>query len=882
MPLSTGTRIGPYEIVGWLGAGGMGEVYRARDGRLGREVALKLIPERFATDRHRLHRFEQEARAAGQLNHPNILAVHDIGTHDGGPYIVSELLEGETLRQKLITSSLPSRKAIDYARQTAEGLAAAHDRGIVHRDLKPDNLFITSDGRVKILDFGIAKLTRSSDEGTRETGLPTETEPGTVVGTASYMSPEQVRGATVDARSDLFSLGSVLYEMLAGRPAFKRETAAETMAAILKEHPPQLGTDVSPALERIVSRCLEQVREARFQSARDLAFGLEVLSGATGTRTGAVVANRPRWRRDLLPWAVAAIALLTSAWLWTTRRGAIPDLSSQILADVLPPGVSLATEEAPMISPDGRQLTYVGYEASGKRLLYRRAVGEFAPAQPVPNTEGASLPFWSPESQKIGFFAQGWLKTVDINTGNLLPLTAAGSPRGGTWSGDVIVFVPHPLEGPQRIRATGGEKPVPVAPDADKGWFPSFLPDGRHFLVFVPAPTPEKTHVALASLDSPTRTLLVTSRSNAIYVEPGYLLFWRDAMLFAQPFDARTLQKTGNEEQVTAVGLNPVTNQLLLSASRTGTLAFFAGAVGQSELAWFDRAGGQIGPPAVKERTITTVSLAHDGASVVYDEADHLTASFDIMRLVFKETSPSKRTTHPGHDVFPALSFDGTRIAYMSVRDGAPQLWVAEANHLGNEQVLLKTGPPKVPTSWAKNDLLIYNVTHPNNFGDIWVRPQSGEPRPVVDSSADERYGTLSPDGRWLAYISNEDKGNYQVWVRDIADATTRRQVTATGGFQPQWSADGKELFYLAPDKTLMVMEFKSAAARASDGDPPFTVTPPTALFRTRTKWLEIQPTARNYAVAPDAKRFLIVSATEAAQSASITVAVNWTAALRK
>ena len=285
MSVATGTRIGPYEIVGWLGAGGMGDVYRARDPRLGREVAIKLIPETFATDTLRVHRFEQEARAAGQLNHPNILAVYDVGTHAGAPYIVSELLEGESLRSRLQGGALPSRKAVDYARQTAEGLAAAHDKGIVHRDLKPDNLFITSDGRVKILDFGIAKLTRPSDDAARHTSGPTETEAGMVVGTAGYMSPEQVRGEAVDARSDIFSFGAILYEMLTGRPAFTRETAAETMAAILKEDPPEpLPTTVPPALERIVSRCLEKTRETRFQSARDLAFGLEVLSGTPPPR----------------------------------------------------------------------------------------------------------------------------------------------------------------------------------------------------------------------------------------------------------------------------------------------------------------------------------------------------------------------------------------------------------------------------------------------------------------------------------------------------------------------------------------------------------------------------------------------------------------------
>src|SRR5258706_2798855 len=321
----TGTRIGHYEIIAWLGAGGMGEVYRARDPRLGREVALKLIPETFAADAGRVQRFEQEARAAGQLNHPNILAVYDVGVHAGAPYIVSELLEGETLRSRLQSGALPARKAVDCARQIAEGLAAAHDRNIVHRDMKPDNVFITNDGRIKILDFGIAKLTRPSDDASSLTGFPTETEPGMVVGTASYMSPEQVRGERVDPRSDLFSFGAILYEMLTGRPAFTCETAAETMVAILKnEPPPPASTDVSPSLARIVARCLEKTREMRFQSARDLAFGLEVLSATRLTATTSAARATSWRRRTALGATVLVLSLVTAVASWLTRSTARP------------------------------------------------------------------------------------------------------------------------------------------------------------------------------------------------------------------------------------------------------------------------------------------------------------------------------------------------------------------------------------------------------------------------------------------------------------------------------------------------------------------------------------------------------------------------------
>ena len=323
-PVATGTRVGPYEIVGWLGAGGMGEVYRARDPRLGREVAIKLIPETFAKDASRLHRFEQEARAAGQLNHPNILTVYDVGTHQGAPYVVSELLEGESLGSRL-RAPLALRKAIDYARQIAEGLAAAHDKGIVHRDLKPDNLFVTSEGRVKILDFGLAKLTQPADDAARHTGPLTETGPGTVMGSAGYMSPEQVRGETVDHRSDIFSFGAVLYEMVTGHPAFTRETAADTMAAILKEDPPEPSSaPIAPALGRIVTHCLEKAREARFQSAHDLAFDLQSLVGTSGAESPAAGVTAPRRWRPALGIAVVLLSLLTAVASWLTRRTARP------------------------------------------------------------------------------------------------------------------------------------------------------------------------------------------------------------------------------------------------------------------------------------------------------------------------------------------------------------------------------------------------------------------------------------------------------------------------------------------------------------------------------------------------------------------------------
>jgi eukaryotic-like serine/threonine-protein kinase len=434
-----GTRIGPYEIVGWLGAGGMGEVYRARDPRLGRDVAIKVIGAAFAADASRVHRFEQEARAAGQLNHPNILAVHDAGIHDGAPYIVSELLEGESLRSRLQAGVLPSRKAIEYARQAAEGLAAAHDKGIVHRDVKPDNLFITSDGRIKILDFGVAKLATRDTDGGGRTGVPTDTAAGTVVGTAGYMSPEQVRGEVVDARSDIFSVGTVLYEMLTGRAPFSRETAAESMTAILKEDPPEpRSPDIPPALARIIARCLEKAREARFQSARDLAFGLDVLSGTHATAAPATVLSPPRrWPTAVgVAIVVLSLAAAVASWLKPTTP---PSFELRLANASFTPFTNFEGSELDAaISPDGKFVVFL--------------------------------------SDRDGPF-HGWLKQV--STGALVPLTPGAVDQKNPGPVRVYAGQQTAFASLLAVRPDGSPVPLPlIRVQSGGGGRARFLPNG--------------------------------------------------------------------------------------------------------------------------------------------------------------------------------------------------------------------------------------------------------------------------------------------------------------------------------------------------------------------------------------------------------------------
>src|SRR6266542_3307226 len=448
MSIAAATRLGPYEIIAPVGAGGMGEVYRARDTRLGRDVAVKVLPSSYADNKERLQRFEQEACAAGALNHPNILIVHDIGSHDDAPYVVSELLEGETLRQRTTGAALAQRRVVDYALQIAHGLAAAHDKGIVHRDLKPENLFVTKDGRIKILDFGLAKLTGAADSGQSQSDIPTrrvDTDPGKVMGTVGYMSPEQVRGRPADHRSDIFSLGAILYEMLTGKRAFRGESAVETMIAILKEDPTELSQtnqNVAPPLERVVDHCLEKNPEERFQSARDLAFALEALSGSTSvsTQTVTIPALAPEWIRShaLTGWIIAAVAILlaiTFAFLYfrqpTSTTGRV------MRASILPPEGS-STLSSVAVSPDGTRVVFVA-QIQGKFILWIRAI-DGGEDRSLPGTEMAGFPFWSPDSRFIGFFTtDGKLKRVEATGGPVQTLCDAPRGRGGTWNRDGVI-----------------------------------------------------------------------------------------------------------------------------------------------------------------------------------------------------------------------------------------------------------------------------------------------------------------------------------------------------------------------------------------------------------------------------------------------------------
>lgn len=894
MTLTAGTRLGPYEIISPVGAGGMGEVFRARDTRLGRDVAVKVLPSSYAENKERLHRFEQEACAAGALNHPNILSIHDIGTHDGSPYLVSELLEGETLRERLNGGVLSSRKALDYARQIAQGLAAAHEKGILHRDLKPENLFIVRDERVKILDFGLAKLTGAADV-QAQTDIPTrrvDTDPGVVMGTVGYMSPEQLRGKTVDHRSDIFSFGAILYEMLSGRRAFHGESAVETMSAILKEDPPDLSETnktIAPGLERVVHHCLEKNPEARFHSASDLAFALEALSspstisGQTAT-TIAPILDQPK-KRERLIW-IGATALLGLALLAALpfaiayfRTPPAPGVHATRFF-VFPPEKATVAGGGQHISPDGQRMVFRANGADGKALLWTRPLDSLT-AQPLAGTEDAGNPFWSPDSRFIGFFTAGSkLKKIEFTGGPTQTLADVRGGGGGTWNRDGVILFARTSDGLYRVSATGGaQTPVTTLDESRKETshvWPYFLPDGRHFLYLARSVQRENTGVYVGALDSKERKLLLNADSSVAYAPPGFLLFLRERTLMAQPFDPNKLQLTGEPFPIAEqVGSNSVTGRAFFSVSETGVLALLSSNAANTQLAWFDRGGKQlasVGMPAVD----TGVRFSPDEKRLAVVRFDPQAGSPDIWLIDLARNSPSRFTFDPASETTPVWSPDGSRIIFASNRDGVPNLYQKLSSGAGNDEALLKSAEPMLSHDWSPDGrFILYGVLSPKTNVDLWLLPLFGDQKPAlfIQTEFAESQGRFSPDGRWVAYISNES-GSFQVYVQSFPSSGGKWQVSTGGGAQPQWRRDGKELFYLAPDRKLMAVEVNGTG-------PTFVPGVPKPLFDAHVS--NVFPgNGHYYTVTGDGQRFLVNTLVGDSAPVPFTIVMNWTSGLKR
>ena len=861
MTLVAGTKVGPYEILAPLGAGGMGQVYRARDTRLGRDVALKILPESFARESDRLHRFEQEARAVAALNHSNILAVFDTGQHNGSPFLVCELLEGETLRMVLDRGALPQRKTIDYGVQVAQGLAAAHEKEIVHRDLKPENIFVAKDGRLKILDFGLAKLAQKASVAAAEsegvTLTSSHTAAGVVMGTASYMAPEQVRGEPADPRTDIFAFGAVLYEMLSGKRAFRRDTPAETMTAVLKEDPPELsdpGHPVSPALDRIVRRCLEKNPEQRFQSAKDLSFALGALSGTDSSgaaRTAAASRRVPLLLRLSIALAVAAVAGVT----WFVARRPAAAVRTQFAIPVEGEVSHMA------LSRDGSMLAFVSPEGnSGLPMLYVQRIGS-PTATLLPGTEAASYPFWSPDGANVAFFSNGKLKKVAVSGGAPQVLASVLAARGGSWGRrDVIIYAPDAGSMLWRVNADGtGAAPatdIMTKEDTTHRW-PIFLPDGNHFLFwagnFGNAKDDRSSGIYATSLDAKEKKLVTLCHSSFAY-DSGHLFYANDErQLVSVAFDTSKATISRSTSVVAkVVGFQPSTYWVALTAAENGTLIYntSTGAV-LSALTWMDRTGkelGRVGEPAV----MANPTLSPDGSRIALDISDQKANNVDIWLESTSGAGNTRFTFDPAEEVVGVWSRDGNTLAYRTNLSSGSALLLKRATGLEREKQILKVpgSDDILPNSWSRDDQQIL-CTHQTPSGSHLelVPSAGGDAVKFLSSTGSEMDGQISPDGKWAAYASDES-GNWEIYVTTFPGATGKWQVSRGGGTEPRWRGDGKEIFYIGPTGMLMTV--------SANVEGTFSTGTPTPLFQIHGRAPISSTDVFTYDVSKDGKRFLV------------------------
>jgi len=863
MPLAPGTRLGSYEIVASLGAGGMGEVYRARDTRLARDVAVKILPEAFARDVERMRRFEQEARAVAALNHPNVLSVFDIGTEAAVPYMVCELLEGASFRELLGHGNVPARKSVEYARQIADGLAAAHEKGIVHRDLKPENLFLTGAGRVKILDFGLAKMplpdSPLSAGGNATATIAAATSPGVVMGTNGYMAPEQVRGEAVDHRADIFSFGVTLYEMLTGQRAFQRETSIETLNAILKEDPPEVDVEklrVTPGLERIVRHCLEKRAADRFQSARDLMFAL----GAVSDSSVRVEAHAAPTRRRSVTFAIAAglaVALVALVGYWAfERRGR---LEREEYAIPVPGEVNHLA-----IAPDGKWLAFVSPgETGGAPMVYVQRIGS-PEAHALAGSEGASYPFWSPDDTYVAFFAKGKLRKAAMAGGAIQNLATVGTgPRGGSWGSKGVILYSPEAGGPLwRVNADGtGRKPVHEnllkGNESTHRW-PFFLPDGDHFLMFdgnFSTRDDQSNGIYLSSLSVSQKSLLAPERSSAAFA--GGRIYYVDAngALVAAPVDIAAGRLAGSPQVVAgSVARSPSTFYATFAISANTTLVYSAESVtGRSQLTWFDASGkefGRVGPVSV----MANPALSPDLKRVAYDSNDFKANNVDVWILDLGKGSSSRFTFDPAEEVAPVWSHDGATIAYRTIRNIVANIQLKKANGLEPDKALPAAQDAAwdiVPTSWSLGDReILSTVQKSNGISDLVLQSSDGgRPRTFLSGPASRTNGQISPDGKWVAYACNET-GDWEIYVTTFPAAAGKWQVSRGGGAEPRWRGDGKAIFYIGPKQMLTETAVSTEAS--------FSAAPPRDLFPIHPRAQISSTDLFTYDVTPDGKRFLI------------------------
>jgi serine/threonine protein kinase/Tol biopolymer transport system component len=888
MPLTRGEHLGPYEIVEPIGKGGMGEVYRARDPRIDREVAIKISAAQFG------ERFEREARAVAALNHPNICTLYDVGPN----YLVMELVEGPTLADRIKEGPIPLDEALRIAQQIADALEAAHNRAVVHRDLKPGNVKLRHDGTVKVLDFGLAKIapTASSDAAARSENSPTltigMTEAGAILGTAAYMPPEQARGKPVDKRADIWSFGVVLYEMLTGERLFQGEDVVETLAAVVHKQPDL--SKVPERAQRLLRRCLEKDPRNRLRDITGMEFLLEEPPAPSEPPT-APTPSRLGLRSWFWPSVAAFIALALMPINILHLREQPPE--RQILRYTLPVPEKTTIQQF-AVSPDGHYVGIAGSSGLSVRPL------ESLQTQALAGTEGATYPFWSPDSRYIGFFAQGKLNKISVTGGPPQALCDAGTnPRGGTWNRDgVIVFSAG--NSLSRVPAAGGV-PIQVSkPEGGQHRHPVFLPDGHRFLYV--AVLGKDNGIYLGSIESslerspdgkgaPRR--LVADESQPDYFD-GHLLFVRDGTLMAQPVDPKTMNLTGDlfpvAEKVSG-GTN--TGDRNFSVSGTGLLVYLTGTAGGArQHLWFDRAGKELGPLGGPVSSLNNFALSPDAKRVVVQR--QAGSNSDLWMSDLEHGTEGRFTFDASVNGYPVWSPDGSKVAFTSTRaGGVNNLYQRASNGTGQDELLLESKDNEAPWDWSRDGrFLVFSVQTPKG-SDLWalpvIREKTGEkagdkkPIPLLQSDFSKTQGQLSPDSRWLAYTSTES-GRPEVYVVPfspsaqgpnaqgrVATPSGKWQVSIAGGTQPRWRADGREMFYMAPDQKLMAVEVKPSQN--------FDRGTPQALFTSRSAYGGASVFPSGYVPSPDGKRFLIVTAAgERGEQPPLTVVVNWLGAVKK
>lgn len=877
MRLAVGARLGAYELRSIVGTGGMGEVYRARDSRLGREVAIKVLPETFAADPGRRQRFNREARAVSSLNHPHICTLHDIGSENGADYLVMELIEGESLEARLIGGALPMSEALKRAIEIADALSAAHRLGIVHRDLKPSNVMLAATG-AKLLDFGVAVMQTAGDA----EGVPTETAPlteeGAIVGTLPYMAPEQLEGRGVDSRTDIFAFGALLYEMLTGRRAFVGNSRASVIAAILKEDPSPMkdGVIALPfGLGRVVRKCLAKDPEARWQTARDLRDELTWIAetaAAPDSRALSIAdtSSQAARSRARTAWAIAAasIGLIAAVgWAWL-RPSSSPAVAAEVRLDVAtPPATSPTSLLSMALSPDGRKLAFVA-AADGVDRLWVRAL-DSPVATVLRGTEGASYPFWKPDGQSLGFFANGMLNRIDLAGGAVQRLAPANAGRGGAWNRQgTIVFTPGNIDPLYRIPDTGGT-PAPFTQSSGaqaSHRFPQFLPDGEHVVFYVQATGASGLYTAALSDGEATR--LVDSDTSAANA-PGHLLFIRRGTLYAVRFDEERRAVDGEPFPV-AESVTFIPGKGAFTASASGTVAYRGGGRLKDQLVWFDRSGmparsilapdeGGLFNPVVGADGRVLFQRTGDGNDIWLSGG----AMGGLTRMTLDNTT----------EWCPVWSPGGRRFAFASNRSGTFDLYQKSLGG-ADEELLFKSTAMKIPTDWSRDGRYLLYRTQSETRSDLWVLPLAGgnAPFPLAETRFDEREGQFSPDGRWVAYQSDES-GRYQIYLQPFPKSGERIPVTVDGGTQPRWKPDGRELFYLSPDEKLVAVPI----VMNSNGQTPKVLAPIT-LFQTQISGGAAPGANRQqYDVSPDGQRFLMSISVVDANVQPISMVLNWT-----